>query len=296
MRLWLDPARMAARGISASDVAAAIQTNNYQSAPGQAKGFYTVTNVSTNTGLTDVDQFENMVVKAKSGAVVRMRDIATVDLAAQSWTSSVMMNGQHAVFIGIQATPSGNPLTLVKGVRDLLPELQRNLPPAVQMQVAYNSTKFIQASIDEVSRTLDRGGGGHRCAGGVPVAGQPARGDDPAGHDTAVAGRIGGFDAGRPRFQHQPADPARDGAGDRAGGRRRHRGGGECLSPHHERFSPVQAALVGAREIVGPVVAMTITLAAVYARSGCSAGLPACCFASSPSRWRALSSSPASSR
>ena len=106
MRLWLDPARMAARGISASDVAAAIQTNNYQSAPGQAKGFYTVTNVSTNTGLTDVDQFENMVVKAKSGAVVRMRDIATVDLAAQSWTSSVMMNGQHAVFIGIQATPS----------------------------------------------------------------------------------------------------------------------------------------------------------------------------------------------
>jgi multidrug efflux pump len=154
MRLWLDPARMAARGISASDVAAAIQTNNYQSAPGQAKGFYTVTNVSTNTGLTDVDQFENMVVKAKSGAVVRMRDIATVDLAAQSWTSSVMMNGQHAVFIGIQATPSGNPLTLVKGVRDLLPELQRNLPPAVQMQVAYDSTKFIQASIDEVKSSL----------------------------------------------------------------------------------------------------------------------------------------------
>src|SRR5579863_4559704 len=115
MRLWLDPARMAARGISAEDVAAAIQANNYQSAPGQAKGYYTVTNVSANTGLTDIAQFENMVVKSKTGAVVRMRDIARVTLDAQSWTSSVIMNGRHAVFIGIQATPTGNPLTLVKG-------------------------------------------------------------------------------------------------------------------------------------------------------------------------------------
>ena len=131
MRLWLDPARMAARGISASDVAAAIQANNYQSAPGQAKGYYTVTNVSANTGLIDAQQFEEMVVKAKGGALVRMRDIATVDLAAQSWTSSVMMNGQHAVFIGIQATPSGNPLTLVQGVRAYMPEIERNLPPSM---------------------------------------------------------------------------------------------------------------------------------------------------------------------
>ena len=110
MRLWLDPSRMAARGISASDVAAAIQANNYQSAPGQAKGYFTVTNVSANTGLADVAQFKEMVVKSKNGALVRLEDIATVDLAAQSWTSSVAMNGQHAVFIGVQATPAGNPL------------------------------------------------------------------------------------------------------------------------------------------------------------------------------------------
>ena len=95
-----------------------------------------------------------MVVKAKSGALVRMGDIATVDLSAQSWTSSVIMNGKHAVFIGIQATPSGNPLTLVKGVRALFPELERNLPPSMKMKVAYDSTKFIQSSIDEVKNTL----------------------------------------------------------------------------------------------------------------------------------------------
>ena len=115
MRLWLDPARMAARGISASDVAVAIRTNNYQSAPGQAKGFYTVTNVDARTGLNDVAQFKRMVVKSAGGAVVRMEDIANVDLGAQSWTSSVAMNGQHAVFIGIQATPTGNPLSLCAG-------------------------------------------------------------------------------------------------------------------------------------------------------------------------------------
>src|SRR6266852_1079838 len=99
MRLWLDPAQMASRGISASDVAAAIRGNNYQSAPGQAKGFFTVTNINAQTGLADVDQFKRMVVKSADGAVVRLEDIAKVDLGAQSWTSSVAMNGQHAVFI-----------------------------------------------------------------------------------------------------------------------------------------------------------------------------------------------------
>jgi len=154
MRLWLDPARMAARGISADDVAAAIRANNFQSAPGQAKGYFTITNVNAETGLTDVDQFKQMVVKAKDGAVVRLEDIATVNLGAQAWNASVAMNGQHAVFIGIQATPTGNPLSLVKGVRALLPDIERNLPPAVEMKVAYDSTKFIQASIDEVETTL----------------------------------------------------------------------------------------------------------------------------------------------
>src|SRR6476661_2541983 len=154
MRLWLDPAQMAARGISAADVSAAIRANNYQSAPGQAKGYFTVTNISAHTGLADVAQFKRMVVKSAGGAVVRLEDIAKVDLGAQSWNSSVAMNGQQAVFIGVQATPTGNPLSLVAGVRALLPQIERNLPASVKMQVAYDSTKFIQASIDEVKATL----------------------------------------------------------------------------------------------------------------------------------------------
>src|SRR5579863_4585014 len=108
MRIWLDPARMAARGITAEDVAAAIKANNFQAAPGQAKGWFTLANVDANTGLTDVNQFKQMVVKAKNGAVVRLEDIAKVKLGAQSWTSSVAMNGRHAVFIGVQVSPTGN--------------------------------------------------------------------------------------------------------------------------------------------------------------------------------------------
>ncbi|WP_171257125.1 efflux RND transporter permease subunit, partial [Acinetobacter baumannii] len=109
---------------------------------------------STNTSLTDVNQFRKMIVKAKDGGFVRMEDIATVELAAQSTDASVAFNGEHAIFIGVNATPQGNPLTLVKGVRALFPELERNLPPSMKMKVAYDSTKFIQSSIDEVEKTL----------------------------------------------------------------------------------------------------------------------------------------------
>src|SRR3974377_678788 len=145
---------MAGRGVSPTDVAAAIAANNFQAAAGQAKGYFIVANVSTNTDLHNVDQFKRRIVKAKDGGFVRLEDVATVELAAQSSDASVAFNGEHAIFIGIQATPQGNPLPLVKGVRALFPELERNLPPSMKMKVAYDSTKFIQSSIDEVEKTL----------------------------------------------------------------------------------------------------------------------------------------------
>ena len=130
MRLWLDPVRMAGRSVSPADVSAAIAANNFQAAAGQAKGFFIVSNVSANTDLKNLEQFKRMIIKSKDGGFVRMEDIATVELAAQSTDASVAFNGEHAIFIGVQATPQGNPLTLVKGVRALFPELERNLPPS----------------------------------------------------------------------------------------------------------------------------------------------------------------------
>src|SRR5271154_4181140 len=154
MRVWLDPLRMAARRVSASDVAAAIRANNFQSAPGQTKGFFTVTNVTANTGLTSVEQFRQMVVKAEGGSLVRLQDIGTIDLGAQSNDSSVMMSGERAVFIGIQTTPTGNPLNVVRDIRALQPTIEHGLPPTVKMNIVYDATKFINSSIYEVEHTL----------------------------------------------------------------------------------------------------------------------------------------------
>ncbi|MBB4382537.1 efflux RND transporter permease subunit [Bradyrhizobium sp. SBR1B] len=154
MRVWLDPARMAGHDVSPAEVSAAIAANNFQAAAGQIKGFFTISDVTANTDLRSVDEFKRMIVKAKDGGLVRIEDIASVELAAQTTDTSVTMNGEHAVFIGVQASPQGNPLNIVKGVRALLPELERSLPPSVRMKVAYDSTAFIQSSIDEVGKTL----------------------------------------------------------------------------------------------------------------------------------------------
>jgi multidrug efflux pump len=276
MRLWVDPGRMAAHGISADDIAAAIRANNYQSAPGQAKGFFTVANVNADTGLADVQQFKQMVVKSKDGALVRMEDIASVDLAAQSWTSSVAMNGQHAVFIGVQATPTGNPLSLVAGVRALLPEIRRNLPPAVKMEVAYDSTKFIQASIDEVKSTLAQAVaiviaviflflGSFRSVL-IPIVTIPL---SLVGAGTIMAAL--GFSLNLLTLLAMVlaiglvVDDAIVVL--------------ENVYRHIEQGrTPAQAALIGAREIASPVISMTLTLAAVYAPIGFLGGVTGALF------------------
>ncbi len=271
MRLWLDPARMSGRGVSAGDVVAAIQANNYQAAAGQAKGYYTVSNVTTNSDLNNVEQFKRMTVKAKDGALVRMEDIATVELAAQSADASVALNGQHAIFIGVQATPEGNPLNIVKGVRALFPDIERNLPPSLKMTVAYDSTKFIQSSIDEVQKTLIEAVAivivviflflaSFRSVI-IPVVTIPL----------SLVGVCSlmlmmGFSLNLLTLLAMVlaiglvVDDAIVVV--------------ENIHRHlEEGKSPVQASLIGAREIVGPVISMTITLAAVYAPIGFLGGV-----------------------
>ncbi|WP_439365799.1 efflux RND transporter permease subunit [Bradyrhizobium sp. DASA03005] len=154
MRLWLDSAKMAGHGVSPAEVSAAIAANNFQAAAGQTKGYFTISDVTANTDLRSVEDFKRMIVKANDGGFVRMEDIAVVELAAQTADISVAMNGEHAVFVGVQASPQGNPLSIARGVRGLFPEIERNLPPSLRMKVAYDSTKFIQSSIDEVEKTL----------------------------------------------------------------------------------------------------------------------------------------------
>ena len=276
MRLWLDPVRMAGRGVSPLDVSAAIAANNFQAAAGQSKGYFTVSNVSTNTDLQNVDQFKRMIVKSKDGGFVRMEDIATVELAAQSTDASVAFNGEHAIFIGVQATPQGNPLTLVKGVRALFPELERNLPPSMKMKVAYDSTKFIQSSIDEVEKTLGEAIlivvvviflflASLRSVI-IPVVTIPL---SLVGVCSLML--VMGFSINLLTLLAMVlaiglvVDDAIVVV--------------ENIHRHLEEGKPpVQAAMQGAREIVGPVISMTITLAAVYAPIGFLGGLTGALF------------------
>jgi multidrug efflux pump len=271
MRVWLDPVKMASRGVTGADVAAAIQANNFQSAPGQAKGYFTVINVTADTALTNLDQFKQMTVKAGGGSLVRLQDIATVDLGAENTNSSVMMSGQQAVFIGIKATPAGNPLTIVQGVRELQPTIERGLPPTVKMNIVYDSTKFINSSINEVIRTLVEALAivvvviflflGTFRSVVIPVVTIPL--------SLVGAGMIMlalGFSLNLLTLLAMVlaiglvVDDAIVVV--------------ENIYRHiEEGKQPIEAAIMGAREILGPVIAMTITLAAVYAPIGLLTGL-----------------------
>lgn len=154
MRIWLSPQKMAANQVSSAEVISALQRNNYQSAPGETKGYLVVKSVDANTGLVSEDQFRNIIIKTKDNGVVRLQDVADINLAAQSYDSVVKMNGEKSVFIGIQTAPTANPLTVVKDIRKTLEEFSPNFPPSLTMDIAYDATNFIQASIDEVVKTL----------------------------------------------------------------------------------------------------------------------------------------------
>src|SRR3979490_736458 len=276
MRLWLDPVKMAGRGVSPGDVSAAIAANNFQAAAGQAKGYFVVANVSTNSDLRNLDQIKSMIGKSKEGGLGRLEDIATIELAAQSSDASVAFNGEHAIFIGVQATPQGNPLTLVKGVRARVPELERNLPPSMKMKVAYDSTRFIQSSIDEVEKTLGESIlivvvviflflASFRSVI-IPVVTIPL---SLIGVCSLML--VMGFSINLLTLLAMVlaiglvVDDAIVVV--------------ENIHRHLEEGKPpVQAALQGAREIVGPVVSMTITLAAVYAPIGFLQGLTGALF------------------
>ena len=279
MRLWLDPAKLAARGLTASDVAAAVRRNNYQAAPGKIKGQFVVSNISVNTDLTSVAQFREMVIangKDDGGALIRLKDIGTVELGAAASDTSASMDGVPAVHLGLFPTPGGNPLVIVDGIRKLLPEIQKTLPPGVKVELAFETARFIQASIDEVAHTLLEALAIvvlviWLCMGSlrsvlIPVVTIPLSMLGAAALMLAF-----GFSINLLTLLAMVlavglvVDDAIVVV--------------ENVHRHiEEGKTPVAAALAGAREVAGPVIAMTITLAAVYAPIGMMGGLTGALF------------------
>jgi len=154
MRVWLKPDKMAALGISPSQVHDALAQNNYLSALGRTKGSMVSVNLIANTNLRTADEFRQLVIKEDKGVVVRIGDVADVVLGAENSDSDVRFNGQAATFMGVWVLPTANSLEVIKQVREVMPDIQAQLPAGMKAGIPYDSTAYIQDAIDEVLKTL----------------------------------------------------------------------------------------------------------------------------------------------
>src|SRR4249920_1012048 len=154
LRAWLDPTRLAAHGVTASDVYTALASNNYLAAIGTTKGQTVSVDLTAGTDLHSVAEFKKLAVKQKDGAIVRLEDVANVVLGAEDYDSNVSFSGKLAVFIGIKVAPDANILDVAQRVRDAMPAIQSQLPAGLSGEIVYDGTAFITSSIHEVVKTL----------------------------------------------------------------------------------------------------------------------------------------------
>jgi len=276
MRIWLKPDRMAALGISPSAVRDALSKNNYLSALGSTKGSMVSVNLVANTDLRTPEEFRQLVVKNENGVVVRLGEIADVVLGAQNYEQDVRFNGETATFMGIWVLPTANSLEVIKQVREAIPGIRAELPTGMKVGIPYDSTAYIQDAINEVLRTLTETLlivvvviflflGSFRSVL-IPVVAIPI----------SLIGAvflmlIAGFTINLLTLLAIVLSVGLvvDDAIVMVENVERHL---------HLGKTPVRAAIDAARELVGPIIAMTITLAAVYTPVGIQGGLTGALF------------------
>jgi hydrophobe/amphiphile efflux-1 (HAE1) family protein len=154
MRIFLDPVKMRAFNISSAQVYDVLQANNFQSAAGELRNSYTVTSIRASTSLQDPESFAAITVLSDGQRVIRLSDIARIELAANTERQIVSYQSKPAVYLGIQTIPSANPLDVAAGIKNLLPEIADAMPSGLNQYLAYDTTMFIEESIDEVITTL----------------------------------------------------------------------------------------------------------------------------------------------
>jgi multidrug efflux pump len=276
MRIWLKPDKMAGLGISPSQLRDALTKNNYLSALGKTKGSMVSVNLVANTDLRTPEEFRQLVVKEKDGVVVRLGEIADVALGSENYEEDVRFNGQVATFMGVWVLPTANSLEVVKKVRETLPEIAAQLPAGMKLGVPYDSTAYIQDAINEVIKTLSETLlivviviflflGSLRSVL-IPVVAIPI----------SLVGAVflmlaAGFTINLLTLLAIVLSVGLvvDDAIVMVENVERHL---------HLGKSPFQAAIDAARELVGPIIAMTITLAAVYAPVALQGGLTGALF------------------
>jgi len=276
MRIWLKPEKMAALGISPSTVQDALAKNNYLSALGRTKGSMVSVNLVANTDLETAEEFRQLVVKEENGVIVRLGEIADVVLGAENYEEDVRFNGETATFMGIWVLPTANSLDVIGRVREAMPEIQAQLPVGMKAGIPYDSTEYIQDAIHEVLVTLSETLliviaviflflGSVRSVI-IPVVAIPI----------SLVGavflmQLAGFTINLLTLLAIVLSVGLvvDDAIVMVENIERHL---------HLGKRPYQAAIHAARELVGPIIAMTITLAAVYAPVAIQGGLTGALF------------------
>ncbi len=276
MRVWLQPDRMAALNITPSQVRDALAANNFLTALGSTKGSMVETSLTANTDLNSAAEFRQIVIREDAGSLVRLEDIASVSLGAEYYNAEVRFSGEKAVFMGIWVLPNANALEVIARVQKEMESISRNLPTGLAGRVAYDATEYINDALKEVVKTLAETLlivviviflflGSVRSVL-VPLVAIPV----------SLIGAIFliqalGFTINLLTLLAivlavgLVVDDAIVVV--------------ENVERHlREGRSPVNAALLGARELVGPIIAMTITLAAVYAPIGLQGGLTGALF------------------
>ena len=154
MRVWIDPVRLASRGVTAPEVLSAINSSNFLSAPGRTQNELVTYSITLQSTLQTPEAFGQLPIRADGDEVVRLSDVADVELAAESDDTIVRFNGDPGTFIGVFPTPAANPLDVAAGVLDELPELRETLPEGMTVTMVYDATETISASIEEVFKTI----------------------------------------------------------------------------------------------------------------------------------------------
>lgn len=276
MRIWLKPDRLAALNVSASQVRQALAANNVRAAVGTTKGSYLQVNLTTDTSLQDVGEFRRLVVRESDGAVVRLEDVADVVLGAESYDADIRFSGSQAVFMGIWVLPNANSLDVAARVRTTMDGLKERFPVGFTGGIAYDGTAYIRSALKEVVKTLSETLlvvvvviflflGSIRTAL-IPVIAIPV----------SLIGaiflmQVSGFTLNLLTLLAIVLSVGLvvDDAIVVVENAERHL---------REGRTPMDAAIVGARELIGPVISMSITLAAVYAPIAFQGGLTGALF------------------
>jgi len=276
MRIWLKPDQLAARGISPAEVRLALQSNNALAAVGATKGSMLSVSLVANTDLKSVDEFKKLVVAQRNGTIIRLSDVAEVVLGAEDYNTEVRFGGQTATFMGIWVLPTESTVEVIKRVRATMPEIERALPAGLKVKIAYDATKYIDDALTEILRTLVETlvivmlviflfMGSLRSVL-IPIVAMPL-----SLVGAMVLMLAFGFTINLLTLLAIVlavgivVDDAIVVV--------------ENIERHiREGKVPVEAAILGARELVGPVISMTITLSAVYAPIAFQDGLTGALF------------------